>query len=94
MIIYNIEKYCEEFKMSKRAFFYRQRRGILPTSHHIYSLSTRSKIIVIEDDCKWCKAAIEYHQKSQNTSDKWQCAMEFCVKYDLEVKRFCKTIGI
>jgi len=69
-------------------------RNDLPTHHRIKRLDGRGYVIEVFGECKYCTAAIEYHVKSQNTSDKWQCAMAFCVKYDLEVKRFVKTIGL
>lgn len=94
MNIYSIKQYCEALGISERSFYYRQKRGILPTSHDIMTFSPKIKLIVIHDECTYCNAAIEYHVKSQGKSDKWNVAMELCVKYDLGVKKFCKIIGI
>lgn len=94
MIIYTIEQYCEAFGMSERSFFYRQKRGILPTNHNVRALSVQKKIITIDDECPYCNGAIEYHTKSKGKMDKWGVAMAICVKYDFEVKKFCKIIGI
>jgi len=94
-MIYTKKQYCHNFGIGcERTLDRAVKSGRLPSTHHVKRIEGRGYVIEVIGECKYCKAAIEYHVKSQSRADKWQCAMEFCVKYDLEVKRFCKIIGI